>query len=671
MGRIPKFKTNVERQAAYRERQKLAGLRSSTSSSLRRLEEWKERNATKSKNTRKTDNRQRKESKMFIALDGEGITDKGDCYNYVSGTGKNKREKLVPRHLYTLLSASTGDYIEDYKGLSTAECFDYLLDLAWNNTNCFFVGYYFNYDVNMILKDLSEAEAKILWEEGEVEIEGYKITWLPSKIFGVSKDYVQFCLYDVSGFFQKSFIKALQDNKIEVPEEIIRGKEDRSKFTENEKEEIRKYNHLECKLLVELMNKLRSQMIECGFLPDKWHGSGAIASTIFQKYKIKDHNYTPNQYKQEIVSAYFGGRNQMLKMGEIGDCWIHDINSAYPAAMRHLPTARGVWVEQKNPKQIFEWGLHYVKWNIKDKKARLTPFPFRTKQNRICWTLEGEGWYWSPEVIAAKEFYGEQIKILRTIQFYPESDCKPFDFINDLYSQRQYLVSIGSDAQLPLKLGLNSLYGKAAQSIGYKGHRPAFQNYFWAGYITSETRATMFSLAMTNPDSVVFFATDGVVSKEKLIDSDQEKILGGWDVKQLTNFFALQSGVYCFDSDERKYKSRGFNYRSVDYDQVRKVWRSRGIDGTYEYAETRFVGLGIALATDFNLWGRWQEQERVLNFMPVGQFDQLKNKIWTNIDIYPPSLDQVVSESYKPKGDWWESDNDKEYLSLLDQPMGF
>ena len=680
MARIKKYDSSAERQAAYRTRRKEAGFKTSGASNIDRLQEWKERNNRRYKESKRTKNEiyrnYKKENRMFIALDGEGVTDYTDCYLYVSGNGKKQKQKQVPRHDYVLLSSSTGDYLENYaQGLSTEECLEFFLDLSKEYSGAIFTWFYGNYDVNMILRDLSEDEARKLWVEGELEIEGYKITWLPSKVFGVQKDGVSFISYDVSGFFQKSFIKALEDNKIEVPQEIIKGKDDRKIFNELSKtkkgrEEIRKYNLLECQLLVELMNKLRGQMIECGFLPDKWHGAGAIASTIFSRYRIADFNYTPEGYKKEIVSAYFGGRNQMLQMGELGDVFIHDINSAYPAAMRDLPTARGNWIEQKPQSKIYQWGLHYIKWNV---KGNLTPFPFRSRTNRIYWTKEGEGWYWSPEVQAAIDSYGrKQVQVLRTIQFYPESEEKPFDFINELYRQRQYLVSIGSDAQIPLKLGLNSFYGKCAQGIGYRGHRPKFQNYFWAGYITSQTRATMFRLAMTKPNEIVFFATDGVVSKSKLVESDAGKPLGGWDVKELANFFALQSGVYCFDSDKRKYKSRGFNYKSVDYDEVRKMWARKGIYGEYQYKETRFIGLGIALATDFNLWRRWQEQERQLKFMPVGEFkDYSFKQKWLSIPILPPSLEEMISQSYKPKCDWYETENDKEYISLLDQPEGY
>lgn len=658
--------SNAERQKAYRIRMREQG---KGDNRLHRIEEWRERNPAKYAEQRKRCRKEyairKKESRMFIAIDGEGVTDEKDVYEYVSN-GKRKR---APKHLYTLLSTSTGHFIENYvSGLSTVDCFEFLLDLSTSYKDAIFVGFAINYDINMMLRDLDEQTAKILWDEGSVDWNSYRITWLPSKSFSVTDGQHSVLVYDVFGFFQSSFITALENFGFEVPIEIKEGKFERKNFTAKQKEKTRKYNALECELLVKMMNKLRESMIECNFLPDRWHGAGAIASVMFKRARIDQHNAMPQKWWKEIVAAYYGGRNQMLKQGELGDVWIHDINSAYPHAMHTLPTSLGEWREIKPQKELYEYGLHFIEWDLgKYKEARITPFPFRHK-GRIYWTKKGSGWYWTPEVFEALKHYPKGISIKRTIQFYPDDDSQPFSFLADLYQERLKLIKQGSEAQLPLKLGLNSVYGKVAQSIGYKGMRPLYQNHFWAGYLTSRTRARMYELAMTNPKAVVFFATDGMVATEKMIEGEKEKVFGGWEVKQLKNFFGLQSGVYSYDTTDNttKYKSRGFHHRSVDYEAVRKEWKKKGVDGVHQYKETRFTGLGIALKTDFNTWGRWIEHERKLSFVPVGaEFDERKRREWTSIDLEPCSLETIQSESYKLKQNWFEDDD---YLSMLDQP---
>lgn len=666
------YNTNAERQKAYRQRASEAG---QADARLHRLQEWQERNPLKYAQARKQRNKQylinRKQTKMFIAIDGEGVTDHNDVYEYIS----NKKAKRAPKHKYTLLGTSTGHYIEDYKnGLSTEDCLEFFLDLKAENKQAIFVGFAINYDINMILKDLDQETAKTLWDTGQcfftsASNKQYAITWLPSKSFSVSDvNGHNVIIYDVFGFFQSSFINALKSFKIEVPKEIEEGKLERDKFSEKQKEVIRYYNKLECELLVKMMVQLRGSMIECDFLPDRWHGAGAIASIMFKRHKIEQHNYMPQKFWKEIVSGYYGGRNQMLKQGELGDVWIHDINSAYPHAMHTLPTALGVWEEIKPDNHFVEYRLCYVEWDLsRNRNNKITPFPFRHK-GRIYWTIKGGGWYWMPEVMQAVIHYGTKaVQIRRVIQFYPDTDEQPFSFLADLYAERLKLIKQGSEAQLPLKLGLNSVYGKVAQSIGYKGQQPLYQNYFWAGYLTSRTRSRMFGLAMQNQKAVVFFATDGMVATEQMVEGKIEKVFGQWEVKQLKNFFGLQSGVYCYDTPENdtKYKSRGFHHRSVDYEQVRKEWSKHGVFGSHQYKETRFTGLGIALKTDFNTWGRWIENERTLNFVPIGKYNETKKRKWTSIDIFPPELESVISESYKLKENWFE---DEDYLSKLDQP---
>lgn len=667
MSRQKQHLNNAVKQAAYRSRLRAQGLSPHTKD-LEKLTQWKIHHPVRMKEVKVKNEKQRRYrrriERMFVAIDGEGITknDKKNTYHYE----RNGNEKSIGTHYYTLMGASDGKYIENYKGLSTSVCLDFLLNKP---KDVILVGFAINYDINMLLGDLPQDILEILWKTGECQWEEYKLIWMPSKMFIVIKDGQSRTWYDVFGYFQKSFIKALVDFGFNVPEEITKGKADRVAFTVKQKSKIRKYNKMECDLLVLMMNKLRDAFIKSGFVPEKWYGAGTIASLMCERYGIRHYNATPNEIKPQIVHAYYGGRNQILIQGEIGDCWIHDINSAYPSAMAELPTSIGQWEEINLSNKsvpldncLFSWGLHYVEWDISEKEL-ITPFPFRHK-GRIYWPHRGRGWYWSPEVLQAYKHFGNKIKVTKSYQFYPESDEKPFSFIPELYEQRKRLIVERNDAELGIKLGLNSLYGKTAQSIGFRDAIPAYQNYFWSGYITSVTRSRIFELAQNNPKDVVFFSTDGIVSKTRLTEGNKEKILGNWDVKQVKNFFALQSGVYSFDTqDEVKYKSRGFSYRSVDYDQLRELWRKQKHKAIYEYKETRFIGLGTALHGDFNLWRRWIEQDRELNFDPIGIPERIDKNTYR---IVPPILEAEESERYNLKGTWFEGQDGNEYLSLLD-----
>lgn len=649
MGRKRLHLTQAAKQAAYRQRNPD---RPKSNNNLERLEEWKERNpekwrqAKRKKEYRKV--RKAVETKPFCAIDGEGYTDK---------SGK---------HRYVMLSASSGRTIEDWKnGLSTKDCLKFVL---YHSDNNILVGFYINYDINMLLKDIDKETLSQLWDSGECYWNDYVLRWQPSKSLWIYQRSTgrSAIWYDVFGFFQKSFIKSLKDWNLDVPKEIEEGKAARKTFSKKERETIRKYNLIECELLVELMQRVRKAMIEANALPAHWHGAGAIATALFQRYKVRAHNSEPNALLPHFARAYFGGRNQILLQGEIDSVYTHDINSAYPYGMAQLPSALGYW-DNIDGYEDYPWTLYYVEWNL-PKKSVLTPFPFRHKR-AIYWPQQGAGYYWHPEVKEALKFYGSKyIKVKFGYKFYPDNDCKPFAFLPELYEQRKQFIRQGSDAQLILKLGINACYGKVAQSIGYKGARPAYQNYFWAGWITSLTRSMVFELASRNPDSVCSFATDGVVATAKLTDHSKEKTLGAWEVAPASNFFCLQSGVYCF-ADERgneKIRSRGFAYRSVDYNELRKIWRKDGPLGKYEYKEVRFIGLGNSLRSKVPLenWGNWITQDRHITFMPNGNVDLTPKKV---LRVWPIRKVAELSEQYELKQDWFDGEEGRDYLSDMEQ----
>ncbi len=648
-----KHSSNAERQRAYRQRNQI--------NDFDRLLDWKIANrSTEKQRAKLRDKRKRIQKKMdipFIGFDGEGVTT--DKVVYI------KKGKPVYEHRYTLLSSSLGEYIEDYNGLTTEACLDFLLRHSGMGVG---VGFGFSYDITMILKDLDVASLKQLWKHGEVYYKCWWIKWIPGKIFQVGKVNEShkiektIIIYDVFAFFQKSFVKSLTDWGFEVPAEISAGKENRGTFNKKDKEKIRSYNHLECDLLVQLMNKLRHAMFSCNFLPGQWHGAGAIASMMMEAHGTKYENASPLAMIDFFLKAYYGGRNQTLQLGEFDEVYLHDVNSAYPAAMVELPTAIGEWYECEPAFSEHPYQLYEVSWKL-PKSTVVTPFPVRNN-SRIFWPLEGRGWYWQPEVAAAIDAYGSKIKIERCFAFQPAHENKPFEFLRMYYERRKELIKTGSDAEKCLKLGINACYGKVAQSIGKRDKAPPYQNFFWAGYTTSVTRSQVFRLAMRDPRSIVAFSTDGVVSTKQLEPfSTNGKQLGCWDVKQVSNYFIVQSGVYCYDEqNDTRYKSRGFSYRSVDYDVLRQLWRDYGVLAAHKYTETRFIGLGTGLRTDCRDIGTWQQQEREIVFMP-SSMEIPRHNLPTGRSIRLQAPGTVgVSEPYRMKVDWRESAADFEKM---------
>ena len=86
-------------------------------------------------------------------------------------------------------------------------------------------------------------------------------------------------------------------------------------------------------------------------------------------------------------------------------------------------------------------------------------------------------------------------------------------------------------AEQNIKLTLNSLSGKAAQSIGGSETNPPRTACPWyAAATTAGTRRRVMEAALQNPHAIVQFSTDGVVSLAPL-NLDIGEGLGQWEAK--------------------------------------------------------------------------------------------------------------------------------------------
>ena len=198
----------------------------------------------------------------------------------------------------------------------------------------------------------------------------------------------------------------------------------------------------------------------------------------------------------------------------------------------------------------------------------------------------------------------------------------------------------------------------------------------------------MFRLAMQNPKSIIAFATDGVFSKVKLAENGEN--LGDWEVKQSGYLFILKAGLYAFaksedlkchndtgDAKQCKYlcdheatKSRGHFLRDVPFDRLQQLWREKGHFATYEYRTTKFFGLKVSIAQDFNKWRKWLEVPRKINFFPGNQIPNNTDKIEPRKRL-TSYIVKGCSLPYEPKGDWYEGEEGEQYLDELDQLDSF
>lgn len=562
-------------------------------------------------------------NRPFIAWDGEGVTEPDG-------------------HKLILWASSDGDIIKSPRSqLRTKAIFESLLRCQERNTDLKPIHIIFggSYDVNMMLVDMDRHHVERLARGDWTNWQGYSLKWMDGKSLYVKNKEtgVSVRLFDVASFWPGSFIKAcdaMLGDDWPGREMIIEQKARRNQFGRTEMREIIKYNQYELDNLVAIANKLRKMFDQTlGLLPRDWFGPGAIASKLMLKHQIKTHmTPTPPALSTPVRCAFAGGRFETFQSGHWKTpTYEYDLNSAYPTAARALPSlSDGQWKQADGglcADTTFQ--VVHVKWTGGYRDHDPVPFYFRGHNGNIFYPDSGEGWYWLPEVLAARKWHGV-VEIVESIGWYPNNKTKPFAFVDDLYLLRQELKACGDENQYAVKTALNSLYGKTAQQVGWTVQDgvfklPSFHQLEWAGYMTSYCRAKVFEAAAQNPSAVIAFETDAVFTTERL-DLDLGDGLGQWKETVMDELIFVKSGIHVqrHGKEWSQAKTRGLSFNG---DEIIKLYRKRVVpkrkDVYVPITQTRFVGARAAAQTDWARWRTWEDQIKELYMFPAGKRDVL------------------------------------------------
>jgi len=531
---------------------------------------------TKAKTRQRINNQDRTEylrNKQFVVWDGEGAH---------SGTRKAQD--------YILFGHYDGDehhYIHG-RTLTTYACLRHIIAAGERYTNHWHVGFAFDYDVNMILRNLTLAQFTRLRETGSCLLgdHEYRIEHIPGKWFRVTHyrepKNVTVTIYDVWGFFQSSFVKALTANisdhtlMIHLPE-IESGKDKRSQFTFAQFEFIKQYWMIEAELFHALVERLRELLYDAELFIAKWHGPGELANYAYRTNGIRIHKRDCGENIYNLARyGYAGGRFERFHIGRYEGIFAYDINSAYPFAISHLPSlSRGQWEYNECPSigSIAEFGIYRV--SLRQRLGQPAgPLFCRDRRGNISYPWMVDGWYWSPEIKAMLAANPElESSVVEGWEFLGWED-RPFAFVADIYADRRRMKAANIGTQMALKLLLNSLYGKMAQRAGWKrtGRAPVWHQLEWAGWVTSFTRAQLYTIMSRIPfDTLIAVETDGLFSTlpptEIGLESSSE--LGAWEATAIDELIYLQSGFYAKRTGENwALKYRGLDSKSVSIAQI-------------------------------------------------------------------------------------------------------
>lgn len=565
------------------------------------------RSKTPRKNRRERNDRGEKELyfRRFVSIDGEATTKAG---------------------AYGLIATSSGAYLQNRQGLGTEEMLDFLLALPKYHTTGggkpIYVGFAIDYDVNMILGDLpftgEQGSIEELRAKGRTRWHGYTITYYHRKIFRVSRGRKTVTWYDTWGYFQSSFERALSAWDIPVPAIITEGKAARGSFHRWSLDKLREYNNAELACHVELMQRLRHAISPLNLTVYSWHGPAALAGYWMASNDVKNYltDLTPNM-RDVAARAYIGGRIDTRGYGFVDPCYHADIVSAYPSATRYLPDlTRITWKRVKGvPAEIMYAYppvpfVAHIRWQVPD-DTLWPPFPWRKSDGTIRYPPSGEGWYWHHELQAAREMHGDCFEVLETYIATGDIVYPLRELIEETFAYRAALKAEGNPSHVPVKLILNSIYGKFAQQIG----KAQYHNLVWAGLITSHTRAQLMR-AIT--PATVLVMTDSMWSSEPL-SVPTSPDLGGWQHEDETRMVIAEAGLYKAwegDKDGTTWQ-RGFDrHIPVDIPEIVSNWLDDDPMFSPVYPVHRFVGMGLATITSYP-WRTWQDIERRIHPVPI------------------------------------------------------
>jgi hypothetical protein len=371
-------------------------------------------------------------------------------------------------------------------------------------------------------------------------------------------------VYDVFGYFQASFLAAITTWNIGTEADrrlIAEAKAARSEFVLPLPESVIEYNVLECRLLADLMTKLDAAADCRGLALRKYCGAGTLAELLMDKNGVAEHREyadRPHPLRDAIDRAFFGGRFETAVVGVVPEMHNIDIASAYPAAMVSLPCLRhGRWrhlgkVTRRQIATLPPSTILRVRWDIAwSGITSFGPFPYRCRDGSLLYPSTGSGWYWAEEVLAAMDCFGADcFQVEEAWKFIPGCTHQPFDWVVNVYQER---VKLGKNAEgIVLKLALNSVYGKLAQTVG----RAQFAEFVWAGMITARTRARMLEVIGSGNDHVLMLAADGgyldCAPQCIGIPTSEEPSLGEWEYKPTNNVhhnpLIVQPGLWLAES---------------------------------------------------------------------------------------------------------------------------
>ena len=457
----------------------------------------------------------------------------------------------------TIIADNVGNYLE-LDDITPEKVMKFLFSKRYQGSWNFF--YNVTFDAEVILKIFGD----LLYDYKRTRVlkfhyGDYTIEYIPAKKIAIRKGHHSAVFFDIAQYYHQSLVSAYESNIGKLPDWYITTKKQRSHYTrkyyQKYPRKVRTYCIQDCIFTKELSKHwIKNFHNTFSFYPQRFISSGYLAEKVLinNDVNIPLFKEIPFAINDLAWKSYYGGRFEILKRGFIGTAHLYDINSAYPYAFANIPDiTKGKWKKLKKISDDALLGFFKIQCNIPDCKY-VPPFPFR-KNNRLLFPSGKFVTYCTLAELKACD-NPKYYKILESYQYFDDYPIYPYkEFVESIYKKRIQFKNDNNPLQLPLKVILNSIYGKTAQRVGNR-----IGNLFSpviASTITGVTRSMLYDFVQNHniEKDVVSFATDSIITTKKLgVDSVQ---LGGFAYENSgDDVYVLQNGIYRFNG---KWKKRG------------------------------------------------------------------------------------------------------------------
>jgi DNA polymerase elongation subunit (family B) len=502
-----------------------------------------------------------------------------------------------------------------------------------------------DYDVGAILKFLPPALLERLYQLGrwqwETRLPGWSsagkisLHFVPRKFLRVHVGRQRFTVYDLAQFYNMSLNRAAKDFLGEEKSDPgVAWDELKNALAHDPVKRKRIVDYcMRDALLVERLAALTNEKFSKIGVP--FENPVSYASLSYRVFKSNLDFEIPREVNEVGRESFRGGMIECLRAGMFSRAWYIDLRSAYPSSICQLQDPPNLWVPIEGGRvrkdaayASIECTVHVpATWH----KGWLPYVPVR---DGLLFYPVGRWRTWLDLYTYRQVHKRGMVECVHGgVQGLGYSARRPFRReIERLFKER----SEDAQKKWAVKIILNSLYGKFAETIGYKlpacdwsdledlsklnlafEARERFTNhtnFFMAGEVTSRTRWRL--IEDLKPADVISYATDGVFLKRLPVGLDFGDRLGQWSpAEEVRDLVVVGSGIYCYKTFDPKVNAW--------VPQTRFRGFASGLD-LYTLLDRNSHNVGIELQRNQKLGstivtGRWDmfnvihKEQRVLN----------------------------------------------------------